>query len=140
MSQLDAAVARVSARVLEELCFHFVDAEGESEVDVTRVTASVGFRGPWQGRVFVGVEEALLGELAGNLLADDEVGPEDRRHALLELCNVICGNLLPEIDSSQSVFELDAPRIVADGAPPPGSEGAVRFDGGKIVVTVKRDP
>ena len=48
MSELDSRLGEVTARVLDELCFHLVDTESEPKA-CERVFVSVAFRGPWNG-------------------------------------------------------------------------------------------
>ncbi len=42
----------------------------------------------------------------------DEIPPDQQQDALKELCNVLCGNLLPEVAGSKAVFDLAAPELL----------------------------
>lgn len=141
MSKLDGTLGLVTSRVLEELCFHFVEGEGSSLDPLERACATVSFKGPWSGRLFVGVERALLAELATNLLGDEEASEGDAAQALLELTNVICGNALPEIDSVEAAFELGSPELGSSSLMPEAADAyaAVDLDAGKVVVRITKD-
>jgi len=143
MTTPDSTLAAVSARVLEELCFHWVDPDSSAHTGgIELACASVGFSGPWSGRMVVAIDKGLLSELAANLLGADETSEGDSTQALLELANVMCGNALPELDSVTSAFELSSPEIIdASSAQAAGSVVAsAALDGGKIMIRLLRDP
>lgn len=143
MSNPDATLVQVTSRVLEELCFHFAEPSPPDSAPAQPVCASVHFHGPWSGKMVVAVEKRLLGELAANLLGDDVASELDEAQALLELTNVICGNALPEIESREAAFVLDAPelgrRSLLPAAPSPGTVASAALDEGKVVVRITRE-
>lgn len=141
MGTHDETLRQVTSRVLEDLCFHWVDPEATSVDDaVERACASVGFSGPWCGRLLIGVERCLLQELTANLLGDEEAAARDSTSALLELANVLCGNALPEIDSPTSAFELGSPVTVDVAAlgEPVNEVAHAAIDAGRVVVRIVR--
>ena len=83
---------------------------------------SVGFRGPFEGRLVVRAFGGVLPTLAMNMLGEEEAPPAAlQRDALGEVANVICGNLLPAIAGSREVFRLDAPVPEGPEAAAPGA-------------------
>ncbi len=141
MENPDATLIQVTSRVLEELCFHFAEPCPPDAAPAQPVCASVNFHGPWSGRMVVAIEKQLLNELAANLLGDDVASELDESQALLELANVICGNALPEIESREAAFVLDAPELGRTSllAPAPSTVARASLDEGKVVVRITRE-
>ena len=143
-----ADVLHVSAaRTFEQLTFSLpLDAPSLPDPQPpipNPLTASVDFRGPFAGRLEVGVTASLLPTIAANMLGQDEPPPLAEQHdALCELANVICGNLLPEIAGSGPVFTLGAPRLDSTGVSdkPLAAEVDMAFDEGTARLRLFVDP
>ena len=97
-----------AARIFEGLCFMMEGVEVPAPPSPLQ-SASVAFHGPVQGTLVVSVSEAVLPDVIGNMLGDENLSDEVLRDGLGELANVICGNVLPEIAGTDAVFALDAP-------------------------------
>lgn len=83
----------------------------------------VDFSGPFSGELHVGITNSMLMPLAENMIGVEPGAelPEGvcELDALKELLNVICGNLLPEIEGQEAVFDISAPEVLQ-------KEGAVK--------------
>ena len=105
---------QAAALTFEELGFFYAEAdltEAQEEAPV-EAAARVRFVGPMTGHVEVRIAGGILGELAANMLGQDQPpGPGTQRDALGELTNVICGNLLPALAGSRVVFDLGKPDV-----------------------------
>ena len=113
-SSVERALREVATTTLEELAFLLpLDVqEGAEHSAPVDAVASVGFRGPFEGRLVLRISGNLLVTIADNMFGDDELHPEyHQRDALGELANVICGNVLPSIGGANAVFVLDAPQV-----------------------------
>src|SRR5205814_545845 len=126
-----------AAATFEQLAFQLPLPPGAgARVDPHQLVAAVEFRGPFDGRLEVGVSDRLLPAVAASMLGQDEPPPAaEQQDALRELANVICGNLLPRLAGSEPVFLLDAPRI--DAAPathPLAAETDISFDEGSATL------
>ena len=142
---------RVAEQTFESLAFMLAmpEIEGQPEPD-SWTTVSVGFGGHFGGRLMVAVSTDMLPELAGNMLGvmddTDEAVLQQQKDALMELANVICGNLLPEIAGVEVVFDVDAPELVNDSAAEPNNgehlavaETKLCLDGGLATVQLFAD-
>jgi len=90
---------------------------GEQEhAEVARVR--VYFDGPITGSMVLSMPRSMLPMLAANMLGldEDETTADQRRDAACELCNVVCGNLLPAMAGDEPVFSVSPPEIC--DAPP----------------------
>lgn len=116
--QVEKIMFDVAEDTLEKLAFMFIsleDGRDDSDYDSV-VAASVSFAGPLTGTVVLMVSTQLIPELSANMLGveEEETTQDQRNDALKETINVICGNLLPAIGGKQAVFDMGAPRIIAE--------------------------
>lgn len=120
-NELDKVLYRVAEEVLASLAFMLpVPPEEMSEPsDESRPrtwAASVGFTGHANGSVMLVAWEETLPQLAANMLGLPEgspgASPDQQQDALMELANVICGNLLTEIWGSEAACTLSPPRLL----------------------------
>jgi hypothetical protein len=134
-------LAKSVAQTLEDLCFHFAEP---CDVSLRRdlAFARVAIDGHWSGELVLGVAPELLGQLTESILGEDALGADDAPLALLEIANVVCGNALPLVESTDAEFSLSAP--AACGAErfdratrPPLAEAFL--DGGSVMVRLFRD-
>ncbi|MBD3293491.1 MAG: hypothetical protein GF393_11245 [Armatimonadia bacterium] len=98
---------------------------GEQEHDdVLRVR--VYFEGPVDGSLVLSMPREMLPELAANMLGldPDATTREQRADAARELCNVVCGNVLPAVAGPEPVFSVSPPELCSD-APAPDSAACV---------------
>jgi hypothetical protein len=95
-----------------------------------RVTRGDAAAGPLTlGALTVAVSGDVADALAANMLGTAHAGPAERRDAVGELANVVCGNVLPLLAGREAVFRLGAPELLAPGAPPaPRAAGAARCE------------
>src|SRR5438552_4102362 len=105
MIQLSATLFHAAAATFEDLAFQLPMPDGGSRQPDRQVVAIVDFRGPFAGRLELGLSESMLPTVAANMLGQIDPPPIAEQHdALGELANVICGNLLPEIAGTGPVF------------------------------------
>jgi hypothetical protein len=112
-----AVLGKVVSDSLEKLAFMFfmTDSFREPIPLQNAVTSEVSFTGIFSGRLAVVMTESALKELAANMLGIDSEDVEQihLHDALKEAANIICGNWLPVIGGAETVFHLDAPRILS---------------------------
>jgi len=147
---LRQTIVEVTESTCETLAFVFAmpppddgpDPESEHHRDLLRVR--VGFDGPFTGSLALTMPRAMLPTLAANMLGRDEDATcsAERADAARELCNVICGNLLPAVAGDEPVFAVGAPRVVEE-APTPDSDTGLSarawFDEGWIEAQLTLD-
>lgn len=120
-NELDKVLYRVAEDVLASLAFMLpmppeeTSQQGNEKRWRTRA-ASVGFTGHASGSVMLAAWEEMLPQLAANMLGlpegDPEVTAAQQQDALMELANVICGNLLTKIWGPEAVCILSPPRLL----------------------------
>jgi len=113
---------QVAERTFEELAFLIPlgDQEAVEQTPDRHIVASIHFRGPFSGTLFIAVPTTMLPELARNMLGLDQDPPEDKQlDAFKELLNVVCGNLLPELAGPQALFDVSPPQLCPETTLPP---------------------
>ena len=120
-NELEKALYRVAEEVLASLAFMLPvpPEETSQQGDEQRGrswAASVGFTGHANGSMMLAAWEEMLPQLAANMLGLPEGGPEptsdQQQDALMELANVICGNLLTEVWGLEAACTLNPPRLL----------------------------
>lgn len=115
--RLERTLLQVTEQTCEALAFMFPvpapDAPGIDDGEIARV--QVRFSGPCDGSLALTIPREILPSLAGNMLGLDPAATDARQRedAAKELCNVVCGNLLPAIAGPEPVFSVSAPRLRA---------------------------
>jgi hypothetical protein len=132
-----AILEAAALAAFEQLAFLLPDPEPMEAVG-DLMGMRVMFAGPTSGALVVRGDSVLLEALAMNMLGADEAPSEELQlDALGEMANVICGNVLPEVEDPSAVFRLSAPEPVAlSSASAPGVRDAVSlaFEGGVVRV------
>jgi len=117
-AEINGILTREAIDTLEKLAFVFGYPEDVAAIatdDLCR--AGVEFRGPFEGRLVMGVSWDALPELTANMLGLDEsepLGKTEQQDAMKETLNIICGNILPVIAGTEAVFDLGAPAVIDD--------------------------
>jgi len=114
-------ITKVAEETFGNLAFMLTMPQDE-DTDYSQVAwgygASVAFTGPFSGKLLISITSDMLGPMAENMLGMEpgEKPPEgvEIEDALIELLNVICGNLLPAIASNEVVFNIEGPEMLED--------------------------
>ncbi|MCE5279000.1 MAG: chemotaxis protein CheX [Planctomycetaceae bacterium] len=132
-------LARIAEDTFASLAFMFpVEPQEAPPSAAPPVIASVAFHGPWRGWLEMSLPPEMMAPLAANILGADDPADTDvekQVDALKEVLNVICGNLLPVIDSPQSEYTVAAPLMQkADLAGPDAAatETSICLDSGTV--------
>ncbi|MFP4250542.1 MAG: chemotaxis protein CheX [Armatimonadota bacterium] len=126
---LHQTIVETTERTCETLAFMFAmpppedgPEPGEQE-HCALARVRVHFSGPFEGSLTLSMPRSMLPPLAANMLGLDEdaTTAEQRRDAACELCNVVCGNLLPAVAGADPVFTVSPPEFCDD---PPAPDSA----------------
>jgi len=107
----------VASRVFETSAFMavFPPEEADLPYDNAVKAASISFSGLEAGRLILALSPEILPSLVASMLGIEEAedceanGGED---ALLEVLNIICGNVLTEIFGRDPIFDLQPPTLI----------------------------
>lgn len=119
IERLRTTIVETAEMTCETLVFLFPAPEpeedqgpdGENHDGLLHV--SVRFAGPFEGSMTLTMPREMLPTVAANMLGLDEdaTGPGEWVDASRELCNVICGNLLPAVAGTEPVFVVSSPQL-----------------------------
>ena len=129
-------MGRVAMEAFETMGFLLPDPHAPEPDGRPLRGVRVAYRGPAEGAITVRADATVLEALAMNMTGSDEAPDLALQlDALGEIANVICGNVVPELEDPSSVFRLSAPVPVerrSDASP----ERTVRLglEGGLVVV------
>lgn len=108
----------VAIETLEKMAFIFGSYHEDTASTCAQgpaVAVGVRFSGAFSGTLTLKISNAVLPELAANMLGIDESGPvgiDHQQDALREVANVICGRLLPLIGGKEAEFSIQQPVIL----------------------------
>lgn len=120
-SERSEKISGVFVGIFEKLAFMFGDEVSKDEIPVPTgdlIEASMSFTGFRSGSLGLALPRDVCPVISANVLGidvDDDVAIERSLDALKEVLNVICGNLLTEIEGEEPIFDLTVPetRIVS---------------------------
>ena len=108
-------LADAISEVIEELVLMFVDMPEQPPEDwQPQIRATIEFTGPYDGQLVLLANNELCDTLAANLLGADHHDAEvlaNAHDALGELLNVVCGNMVTKLFSTQYAFHLQMPVV-----------------------------
>ncbi len=145
-SDLTLELERATNSAFEQLGFLLPDRELTEEQIRAPLTAScrIPFRGPRVGALEVQVAGNVLGNLALNMMGEEEeITQEILLDALGEISNVICGNFLPALGGMDAVFDLSTPEAFPQPLPEgkDGREAAAKavvgLESGRVELTMR---
>jgi len=123
ISLLEQTLCYVAEERFESLAFMFPLPEDPNGPALATewTTVSVGFTGPFGGRLYLAVPAEMLPVLGANMLGTDgrTPSPDKQVDAVKELIHVVCDHLLPAIAGSDAVFDIEAPQWLGAAAVPP---------------------
>lgn len=117
---LKETIKDTAVNILESATFVFVDEDEMNVADCKEfelISGVINFSGHKNGKVMLYVAKEIANSIAANMLGiddDSEIEDKKREDAVLELVNMITGNLLTNIFGDDVVFELNAPQLLMD--------------------------
>jgi CheY-specific phosphatase CheX len=150
---LESILVGATQRALETTAFLFAEpgapdaTDGDASTadaagcDRASVAATVTFTGSHNGALCIEFPVRLLPVLAANVLGEEDAPDEATQHdALGELANIVCGNVLPELNPDGK-YSLGPPAVGAVAAVVPGdaarvASGDMQVEGGKVATSL----
>ena len=129
-------LATTATSTFESLALLLAEPAGPAPADALgdgAVSARVAFAGTARGAaaggaLAVAVSAGVAAALAENMLGVGAAGADERRDAVGEFANVVCGHVLSEAGGPEAVFRLAAPVSAEVGGEVGGEGGGEVFD------------
>lgn len=110
-------IQEIAATTFEITCYMFPLDDWEIEDEVITAPASnnlksvVTFDGAAEGGMVIKPSDELLDAMASNMLGVEEADIEQKKGALCEIANIICGNTVPLFAKNKKICYIRPPRI-----------------------------
>ena len=116
MDKFKENIDSVTTRVLEDWGMFLVEPAETSldnfDSEAEFLITTVQFQGVLTGTYAILCQQPFLEILSENLIGDEEeIEEEDKKDALKEMANVLCGNLVTECYGEDMVFDLVLPSV-----------------------------
>jgi CheY-specific phosphatase CheX len=104
-----------SIRTFEDTCFMYVAPEMEEVQKNMPIEAAsqVQYRGDFTGRLLIETRGGLLSAIAANMLSNDDTSAQQKKDALGEVANIICGNVVISLGRSDRGYKIESPRFLS---------------------------
>ncbi len=136
----------ITVSVLESAAFLFVDEERMDSLGITETDfrgARIQFSGFKEGKVFLWMTEETANGTARNMLGlddDYQVSEKQRDDVLMEILNMITGNLLTAMFGENVIFKLSIPEIINNEdipEPLPETTAILSIDGSPLLISIE---
>ena len=114
------SVHDIALNTFEVTCYMFPLDEWEMEDEDIElpdgsVRSVVKFDGAAEGGMVINPSSELLAAIASNMLGEDDANDEEKKGALCEIANIICGNTVPLFANNEHICVIRPPRIAETG-------------------------
>ncbi len=97
--KIEAVLEEASIKTFEDICFMYLEPElkdSQKNLDLEAMT-EVKFRGDFSGKLIIESRGDLVSAVAANMLSNDHPSAKQKKDALGEVANIICGNIVPSL-------------------------------------------
>jgi|YelNatPaOPRAMG01_1025707.scaffolds.fasta_scaffold135675_2 chemotaxis protein CheY-P-specific phosphatase CheC len=113
--QIDKVLQEVTIKTFEDACFVYAAPElkDKQKEFAWDAAAEVRFKGEPAGRLLLAVSGNLLAAMAGNMLSTENPTLQEKKDALGEVANIICGNVIPYLERTRKGgYKILSPRFL----------------------------
>jgi CheY-specific phosphatase CheX len=111
-TQIETLLKEAAIRTFENICFMFVepDLEDTQKNLALEAAAEVKFRGNYSGKLIIESRGGLSLAIAVNMLSNNHPGSQQKKDALGEIANIICGNVVPALGRRKELgYKIESP-------------------------------
>ena len=112
-TQIEKVLVESTVRTLEDLCFMYQepDLKDAQENLPLEAAAEVEYRNDdFTGKLLIETRGGLFSAIATNILSNDDPSAQQKKDALGEIANIICGNVVPSLGGSGREYKIEPPR------------------------------
>ena len=111
-TKIENLLKEATIRTFENICFMFVepDLEDTQKNLALDAAAEVKFRGNYSGKLIVESRGGLYLAIAINMLSNNHPSSQQKKDALGEIANIICGNVVPALGRRKELgYKIESP-------------------------------
>ena len=109
--QIENVLKEATIRTFEDICFIYQvpelkDAQKNLALEAA---AEVKYRGDFTGKLLIETRGGLFMSIAANMLSNDVPSTQQKKDALGEIANIICGNIVPSLGRGGREYKIESP-------------------------------
>jgi CheY-specific phosphatase CheX len=111
-SKIEKDLEEASVNTFEDTCFMYQVPElNDVQKNLTlEAAAEVKYRGDYTGSLLIETRGGLFSAIAANILSIDSPSCLQKKDALGEVANIICGNVVTSLGRSKQGYKIESPR------------------------------
>jgi len=111
-SKIEKVLEEASVNTFEDTCFMYQVPElNNVQKNLTlEAAAEVKYRGDYTGSLLIETRGGLFSAIAANILSIDSPSCLQKKDALGEIANIICGNVVTSLGRSKQGYKIESPR------------------------------
>jgi CheY-specific phosphatase CheX len=111
-SKIEKVLEEASVNTFEDTCFMYQVPElNDVQKNLTlEAAAEVKYRGDYTGSLLIETRGGLFSAIAANILSIDSPSCLQKKDALGEVANIICGNVVTSLGRSKQGYKIESPR------------------------------
>jgi len=112
-TKIKKVLYEAAINTFEDICFMYAVPElKDSQNDLAlEAAAEVKYQGDYTGRLLIETRGGLFSAIAANMLSSGNPTPRQKKDALGEIANIICGNILPSLGGRG--YETGTPQFLS---------------------------
>jgi len=113
--QIEKALVESAVRTFESICFMYLVPElKEAQKDLElEAAAEVRYRGDLNGKLVIETRGGLFAAIASNMLSNDSPSSQQKKDALGEIANIVCGNIIPSLGHiGGQGYKIESPKFL----------------------------
>jgi hypothetical protein len=101
-----------TVNIFEDICFMYLMPELENIQRKLKLEAAAEakYRGDYTGKLLIETRGGLLSAIAANILSNEVPSSRQKRDALEEIANIICGNIVMSLGRRGRGYRIESPR------------------------------
>jgi CheY-specific phosphatase CheX len=111
-TQIEKFLIESTVKTLEDLCFMYQEPELKDAQEnlPLEAAAEVKYRSDdFTGKLLIETRGGLFSAIATNILSNDDISDQQKKDALGEIANIICGNVVPSLGGGGREYKIDPP-------------------------------
>jgi CheY-specific phosphatase CheX len=111
-TKIENVLTEATIRTFEDICFMYLEPElKDSQKNLAlEAAAEVKFRGDFAGKLVIESRGGLSSAIATNMLSNDNPNSQQKKDALGEIANIICGNIVPSLGRRKGPgYKIESP-------------------------------
>ncbi|MCE5211797.1 MAG: chemotaxis protein CheX [Deltaproteobacteria bacterium] len=113
-TKIKKALEAASVNTFEDVCFMYQVPELKNSHKNLKLEAAsaVRYRGDYTGMLLIETRGNLFSAIASNILSTESPGLRQKKDALGEIANIICGNVVTSLGRGKLGYKIESPKAL----------------------------